>query len=139
MRQSYRVRKVKEPPQYANFKPCGIPRRLLEKVVLSVDEYEAIRLADYLALEHLEASKQMDISRPTFTRLIEKARSKLAVAIIDGKELVIEGGNVSLIHTLHHCHNCGKTHRHPVSKKRLNCQNCGSSNVQNLADTVLNK
>jgi len=50
---------------------------MLDQVVLSLDEYEALRLAYYMNLEHLQASKEMGISRPTFTRLIEKARQKM--------------------------------------------------------------
>ena len=99
MRGPYRKRFVQRPPFFQNFKPSGIPRKMLKKVELTLDEYEAIRLADYLQIEHLEASEKMKISRPTFTRLIEKARQKIATVIIDGNELVIGGGNVNLKNT----------------------------------------
>ena len=103
MRNSYRKRRVHSPPKFLNFKPSGIPRKLIKSVVLTIDEYEAIRLADHLGKEHLEASEMMHISRPTFTRLIERARQKTAHAIVEGMELVIEGGNVDFCDANHRC------------------------------------
>ena len=75
MREPYRKRRINVPPRFNNFKPSGVPRRFLKQIDLTIDEYEALRLADYLQLEHLEASERMNISRPTFTRLIEKAKA----------------------------------------------------------------
>lgn len=65
---------VHEPPLFTEFKPIGIPVRSLEQVKLSLDEYEAIRLADRIGLSHEEAAEEMGISRSTFSRLIEKSR-----------------------------------------------------------------
>jgi len=81
-------------PEICNFKPRGIPSKKLKLVNLTLDEFEAIRLADYEGLSHEDASVLMNISRPTFSRLVEKARIKIANFIIEGAELVIEGGNV---------------------------------------------
>ena len=99
---------INVPPRFNNFKPSGVPRRFLKQIDLTIDEYEALRLTDYLQLEHLEASEKMNISRPTFTRLIEKARHKVAQAIVNGMELVIEGGNIDFVNTLHRCRECGE-------------------------------
>ena len=68
-------RDIKEPPCIQSFKPTGIPRVLVERVELKLDEFEAIRLADYEGLEHKEASERMGISRSTFSRLIDKAHN----------------------------------------------------------------
>ena len=65
----------------------------LEESILTIDEYEAVRLKDLLSLEQEEAAKRMNISRPTFQRLIVSARKKMADAIINGKAIKIEGGN----------------------------------------------
>jgi predicted DNA-binding protein (UPF0251 family) len=81
------------------FKPRGIPLINLEEVTLTIDELEAIRLADYEGLYHEEAAKQMNISRATFGRILVGARHKTSGAIIHGKALKIEsntqqnGGN----------------------------------------------
>ena len=84
---------VAQPPLFRSFKPAGKQRRKLAQVILSLDEYEAIRLADYEGLEHIKASAEMEISRSTFTRLVEKARHKITQFLIEGKELSITGGN----------------------------------------------
>jgi uncharacterized protein len=60
-------RLIKEPPLFSEFKPAGIPGRLVEKVILTIDEYEAFRLSDNLAMSQEEAADEMEISRPTFT------------------------------------------------------------------------
>ena len=73
---------VHAPPKVLIFKPAGIPSLNLEKVELSIDEYEAIRLADLFGDEQETAAQKMGISRPTFTRLIESARKKVADAIL---------------------------------------------------------
>ncbi len=78
------------------FKPAGIPARDLEAVVLALDELEALRLADLLGLYQDEAAGRMGVSRPTFGRIVESGRRKVADALVRGKALVIEGGPVHL-------------------------------------------
>jgi predicted DNA-binding protein (UPF0251 family) len=77
-------------PSSPCFKPRGIPLYQLKEVILNLDELEAIRLADYEGLYHEKAAEKMNISRPTFGRIINNARSKIADAIINGKALQIE-------------------------------------------------
>ncbi|MBN1688570.1 MAG: DUF134 domain-containing protein [Candidatus Omnitrophica bacterium] len=90
------LRRIGPTPQCVYFKPAGIPRRLLETSTLTLDEIEAIKLADYEGLYQEEAAKRMNISRPTFTRLIESGRKKVAEALIKGKAIRMEGGPVEL-------------------------------------------
>ena len=137
MRGPYRKRLVQTIPNFKNFKPSGIPRKMLKKMELTLDEYEAIRLADYSKLEHLEASEKMKISRPTFTRLIDVARQKVATALIDGMELIIEGGNVNLKNTIYECRDCGDLQESPIEKQSDNCPDCGSSNVEDKSKQFL--
>jgi predicted DNA-binding protein (UPF0251 family) len=87
---------VKFNPEVVYFKPRGIPLRTLREVCLTVDETEAIRLADLQGLKHEEAGEQMNVSRPTFSRIIQEARKKTADALINGKALRIEGGNYNI-------------------------------------------
>ena len=86
-------RRVGFQPNVTYFKPAGIRMIELEECILTVDEYEAIRLKDLEGLEQEEAAKKMNISRPTFQRLIVSARKKIADAIINGKAIKIGGGN----------------------------------------------
>ena len=133
----YRRRRINQPPYFQYFKPCGIPRKMLKTVIVTVDEYEAIRLADYQGLEHLQAAEMMAISRPTFTRLIEKARHKIAQAIVDGMELVVEGGYIEFANTLRRCRDCGDEQISPYSESITGCPECGSGNVEDMAQNFI--
>lgn len=83
-------------PDRNYFKPRGIPSSELEEVILTLDEYEAIRLADFEQLYQEKAAAQMNISRQTFGRIIESAHKKIADVLISGKALKIEGGEVAV-------------------------------------------
>ncbi len=83
-------------PDKNYFKPRGIPAVNLEEVLLDLDEFEAIRLADYERLYQEEAAAQMNISRQTFGRILDAAHRKIADVLIHGKALQIEGGKVTL-------------------------------------------
>jgi uncharacterized protein len=90
-------RRVCFEPNVAYFKPAGIPLPELKEVNLQIDELEAIRLKDCQGLEQEKCAKRMNISQPTFHRLILSARKKIADTIINGKALKIEGGNVKIV------------------------------------------
>jgi predicted DNA-binding protein (UPF0251 family)/predicted Fe-Mo cluster-binding NifX family protein len=76
------------------YKPAGIPTRELEEVRLGLDGAEAIRLADLDGLYQEAAARKMGVSRQTFGRILEEARRIVADAIINGKALRIEGGQI---------------------------------------------
>jgi hypothetical protein len=95
-------------PDKNYFKPRGIPTVDLEEIVLSLDEFETIRLADYEQLYQEEAASKMNISRQTFGRIIESAHKKIADVLIHGKGLKIEGGEVSIEETKQCCHEKGR-------------------------------
>ena len=89
-------RRVASLPETTYFKPAGIPMRALEEVNISVEEAEAIRLKDLEGLEQEKCAERMSISRPTFQRVLESARKKLADALLHGKAISINGGNFEL-------------------------------------------
>lgn len=89
-------KRVQALPGVTYFKPRAVPLSLLEEVVLGVDELEALRLADAEGLYHQDAATRMQISRPTFSRLLGAARRKVARALVQGHALRIEGGKVDL-------------------------------------------
>ena len=126
-------RTVHRPPLYTDFKPVGIQRNRLEDLSLELDEFEAIRLADYLEMEHSEAAQEMEISRSTFTRLIDKARSKIAKFLIEGKHLQIGGGNIHFRGNLIRCHDCGHMFNITFETDINKCPSCGSGNLIDLA------
>lgn len=89
-------RRIAGNPGAPVFKPAGIPLSQLDEVVMTLDEFESIRLADLGNLYQEQAAEQMQVSRPTFSRIIESAHAKLADALVHGKALRIEGGHVQV-------------------------------------------
>jgi len=126
-------RKIKEPPVFSRFKPAGVKGKALDRIVLLIDEYEAIRLADNLGMSHEEAADEMEISRPTFTRLVEQARKKVSDMFIKGKMIVIEGGKVHFSKNLFKCRSCGNLFGVNISENMKQCPSCGSEELMNLA------
>jgi predicted DNA-binding protein (UPF0251 family)/predicted Fe-Mo cluster-binding NifX family protein len=96
MSRPHKCRRVAFLPDVTYFKPAGIPMRTLEEVRLSVEEAEAIRLKDLEGLEQEEGARRMNISRPTFQRVLASARQKIADALLKGKAIRIEGGSFEM-------------------------------------------
>jgi predicted DNA-binding protein (UPF0251 family) len=92
-----RCRRICCHPDSTFFKPRGIPLSELDIVELRLDEYEAVRLADCEGLTQSAAAKSMNISQPTFNRIIGKARTKVADAIVNGKALRIDTKRINEI------------------------------------------
>lgn len=116
------------------FKPAGIPSSLLEFITLSMDEVEALRLADVEGKYHDEAAAAMGVSRATFGRIVASARGKSARALIEGKALRMEGGSVMYEHPQDPgsgghciCVHCGERQPHApgVPCKESRCPQCG--------------
>lgn len=87
-----KTRQVGTIPEYTDFNPEGISNG--EEIILSVDEFEVIRLIDLVHLSQDQASEKMNVARTTITAIYERARTKLADALVNGKRLRIEGGNI---------------------------------------------
>ncbi len=73
-----------------NFKPSGIPAIELEKTVLRLDEFEAMRLCDHEGKSQIEAAEVMGISRGTVQRLLLSGRKKVLDVLLGTRELIIE-------------------------------------------------
>ncbi len=82
-----------EPPRVC-FLPQPVPIGPVGLVVLTIDELEAIRLADLEGLAQAEAASRMNVSRPTFGRIVEQARRKVAEGLVHGRGIGFEGGVV---------------------------------------------
>ena len=87
-----KTRWVKCEPGERCFRPKGVPVKKLEGIVLTIDEFEAVRLADYEQLTQVQISKQMRIHRSTVSRIITSAHKKIADAFVNNKAVKIEGG-----------------------------------------------
>ncbi len=129
-----KLRCVAQLPSVGFFRPVGIPLSALEEVCLSVEEAESIRLKDLSRLEQEECAKRMHVSRPTFHRILESARGKLADALANGKAIQIEGGNFGLRQSRFKCDNDGHEWNVPFEAlaRRLpvSCPICSSVRVQ---------
>lgn len=89
-----RCRRVCAEPQFVCFSPEGVEQP--EVTLLSVDEYEVIRLVDYEKKSHEQCAAVMDVSRTTVTEIYESARYKIAECLVQGKQLSISGGNYQI-------------------------------------------
>jgi predicted DNA-binding protein (UPF0251 family) len=118
-------------PESNYFKPRGIPLSALEEVVLTVDEFEAIRLADLEGLYQEQAAGKMNVSRQTFGRIIEAAHKKVADALVQGKALKIEGGEFEMTAMRKFaCCDCQHSWELPYGTGRPDdCPSCKSGNI----------
>jgi uncharacterized protein len=112
------------PPIMEGYKPFGIPRNSLCSVSLHYDGYEAIRLLDYVGMNQEQAAEQMKVSRPTLTRIYEQARKTIAEAFVEGKMILIEGGEVHFDQKWFRCRRCFKLVAGLENHTR--CKNCQS-------------
>lgn len=94
------------------------------------EEYEAIKLADYDNMNHLEAANLMGISRPTFARIYESARKKIAKALVEIKEIKTVYGNAYLDKDWFICNQCHVRFTIPLKKNDQNCPMCNSKNIE---------
>ncbi len=125
-------RKVGFKPEVSYFKPRGIPMLDLTEVRLTVDEREAIRLADLQGLSHEEGGELMEVSRATFGRILRNARRVIADAIINGKAINIEGGNYEIVvqPRVFSCEACQHEWEEPPGTGRPeHCPSCRSNEI----------
>ncbi|OGL87657.1 hypothetical protein A3I42_02840 [Candidatus Uhrbacteria bacterium RIFCSPLOWO2_02_FULL_49_11] len=97
MARPQKTRCVNYEPEAVYFKPRGVPLSLLEEVVLSLDEMEAIRLKYVEGLDQVACAKRMKVSQSTLQRILTSANRKIAQALTQGKAIKIEGGIVRLV------------------------------------------
>ena len=96
MPRPFKCRQVGCKPDISYFKPRGISVPKLEEVILTMDEFESIRLADFVGMYQDNAAKKMNISRQTFGNIVKSARKKIAEALVNGKAIKIEGGTYQM-------------------------------------------
>ena len=94
MARPQRCRKICAEPMFDRFIPEG--QENVDNIIMTVDEYEVIRLVDHKSCTHEECAKHMDIARSTVTEIYVSARKKIADSLINGKRLLIRGGHYRL-------------------------------------------
>ncbi len=128
-------RRVNSIPPVNYFKPAGIPLAGIQDVRLLIEEAEAIRLKDLEGLGQEECANRMNVSRSTFSRILDSARQKIANALLNGKAIRSEGGNYEMT-VRHFC--CGNGHEWDVpfevmlSKPPELCPTCRTQDIMLL-------
>ena len=129
MSRPVKLRKIKALPIYDFFKPVAVPIFNLEQVDLKIEELEAMRLKDIEGLNQSECAKKMRVSRQTFQLIIDEARKKVAIALIEGKAIRIDGGHYTLNICSFNCEVCGHSYESAYEQVIQVCPNCGSIHV----------
>ena len=127
-----RLRKVVAPPDFKGFKPYGNRFGQKNHVDLLYEEYEAIKLADYDLMKHLEASEIMGVSRPTFARIYESARRKIASVLVETREIRSVFGNASLDISWFICNECHARFTMPSNLQKYNCPLCRFDQIHSI-------
>jgi len=129
-------------PGVTYFKPAGTPLRTLEEVRLSVEEAESIRLKDLEGLEQEQCAEKMSISRPTFRRVLESARQKMADALLYGKAIRIEGGNFEMAMSRFRCidgHKWSVPFEAMLAGPPQSCPTCSTTEIMPLQSPGLSR
>ena len=135
-------RRIVKKPDYNCIQHGDISREEdFESIKMNLDEFEAIRLGDYNNIKQKEAAELMGISQPTFHRIINSARKKTAMSLIEGRKIEINNENFFTEDKIYICNNCGFQWNNP-KKEYVNCPDCKSENIEiikNLNHIDLNK
>jgi len=126
------LRKVVAPPGFKGYRPFGSPEREEGCVELLYEEYEALKLADYEMMNHQEASRLMGISRPTFARIYESARQKIAKALVETREIRTVYGNAWMDGNWFLCVSCQARFTMPVTVNEKACPLCRSERIESV-------
>ncbi|MFO7611372.1 MAG: DUF134 domain-containing protein [Clostridia bacterium] len=105
-------RKVCCLPESTTFGPMDSDNRAEGSVVMTIDEYETIRLIDYEGMTQEECSTNMNVARTTVQRIYNDARRKISESIVEGKIISIEGGDYTLYSESEQMYGRGCCRRH---------------------------
>lgn len=128
-----RLRKISHPPKIKGLNPFGFYGNPKKAVQLFHEEYEAIRLLDYEGLNQEDAAGLMEVSRPTLTRIYESARTKMAIALTEARQILIEGGQAYFKDDWYECKTCSSRFNSTEKQKSVTCPVCTKSDVISLS------
>jgi predicted DNA-binding protein (UPF0251 family) len=122
MARPQKSRKVVSPPKMKGFEPYGMPMCKTEPVIMKYEEYESLKLINYDGLQQDQAAGQMNVSRPTFTRIYNRALKLIAKSFVEGKAIEIQGGNFEFEKEWFRCRKCYKLVE--GLENHVKCENC---------------
>jgi predicted DNA-binding protein (UPF0251 family) len=93
-------------PKMQGYAPFGSEGGSGENIIIQFDEFESLKLVNYDNLPQEEAAVKMNVSRPTLTRIYNSALVKVAKAFVEGKTILIGGGNVQFDKEWYRCKKC---------------------------------
>ncbi len=126
-------RTVFDPPKFKGYKPFGYYAGENEPVFLLFEEYSALKLCDYELMTQSQASQVMNISRPTFTRLYESARRKIALALAEARPIEVEKGRAYFSNDWYNCRACNIFFTAPeMELSSIRCPLCQSKNLEEI-------
>jgi len=100
-------RTILNKPKAIFYKPQGVCLRKLELVKLANDEFEAIKLHDFDDLSQIKAAQSMNVSQPTFGRILNQAYRKISKALFEGKAIMIQVPENTSLNKKSVCDVCG--------------------------------
>ncbi|NQU87834.1 MAG: DUF134 domain-containing protein [Mariniphaga sp.] len=127
-----RGRKMLVPPVIKGMSVFGVRGRRAQEVYLLFEEYETIRLLDYRGMTQEEAAVHMEVSRPTLTRIYEDARRKVAKSFVEGRDILIRGGDFFFDENWYKCNSCNASYSNYEKQDVATCPVCNSENVLSL-------
>ncbi len=129
-----RGRKMLVPPVVKGMSVTGIRGRRSQEIILLLEEYETIRLLDYRGMTQEEAARHMQVSRPTLTRIYENARRKVAQAFVEGRGILIRGGDFFFDTNWFKCSSCKASFSSYERNVEIKCPVCNSEKLISLND-----
>ncbi len=132
MARRIRPRKIVSPPRFKGYRPYGVESNSKQAVNLLYEEYEAIKLSDYDKMNHASAAELMGVSRATFARIYENARQKIALALVEAKEIRTVFGNAYLDGDWFECDNCNVKFTITQANQTTNCPMCKSQKIASI-------
>jgi uncharacterized protein len=137
MSRPVKPRKLLIPHKNVSFVPEGDSILKNESITLLSEEYEVIKLVDYEKMNHFQAAKVLYVSRPTLTRIYERARKKIAESLVELKTLKLEGGNSIYIENWFKCNNCNSVFNIPDSRIfNKNCPVCLNNSINTFQKDI---
>lgn len=124
-----KFRRIEFFPQNTYFIPLGKQRCKVDEVKLRLEELEAMRLKDIEGLNQEECAEKMEVSRQTFQNIIDIARKKVTMALIEGKAINISGGHYTTNLCKIKCLDCENVYDIKFEEDRQKCPKCGSYKV----------
>lgn len=127
-----KIKKIYSFPPYSQYKPPRIPMNKLQQIIISLEEFEALKLVDYENQPQRKAALSMDVSQATLNRLLKSARNKIAKGLVNGYALILEGGKNVLPCRIFKCGSCSHQWSPEEQGFPKKCPICGSEEVSRI-------